>query len=98
MSTSKKLASKSSVLSLKKSSKAKPSTTSISLKLDVRIVPSDSNTILGGVRYSIRKYNILFPLIDHEQATLLIKRHICTIEPSMFIILTMILNYVSPKL
>lgn len=54
---------------------------SSSPKLDVRIIRPNSNSILGGWKYSIGNYNILFPSLDSKQAATLMKKHIRAVEP-----------------
>ncbi|KAI5662414.1 hypothetical protein M9H77_21737 [Catharanthus roseus] len=68
---------KNSKQSPKKSLKTKPSTTSSSSKLDVRIIRSNSNFALGDWKYSTENYNILF---SFEQAVALMKKHIHAVE------------------
>lgn len=57
--------------------------TGSSSELTVKVVPSDSNTILDGMRDSIGNYSILFPATDHEQAICVIKKHTRVVEPSI---------------
>lgn len=72
--------SKNSKESPKKSSKVKPSAIGSFSKLDVRIICPNPNPILGGWKYAMGNYIILFLSVDYEQVMELMKKYIRVVE------------------
>lgn len=75
MSSSREMSSKNPKSAIRKPLKFKASNPGSSSELRILIIHPKFVYVLGGCKYLIGDYKILYPLVDSDQANTLIRKH-----------------------